>query len=706
MIKQNSPAAEAFAEIMEQAAATKSPPEPEALAYLGEILFRKYDDEAVTAAVIREFLSLKWYGAITAIIAKSLLNRNYGAANNKYLGVKYQYTAEERYFDRFIEMTRAFEIAESELLPLLVFSQSPYAVCGAEKWSRPADEYLSGMCAKDFKGTLAAVCVLSGCAGALENLAKINEAAVTEAAAPALFENSDADKQELTAYFSRRKRPAVAYAAQYINDERIAARENAARVLILFKQDEEVRKLLLAARKKEKTRRIRALIDAACGAELYARGFTSIGELEAVARASKLRGATRQFLVVLYDKNGNKLSRAACSYILGVLGNKNIPALQKAALYSIKPLLDEKKLISECARLTAAQIFPAYFFVFLLGCEDCAAEILKKTDLSAMLPAIRRQFLLACGISRLKICRGYLKKIADGNKYTSAVREALAVITAVTGRTYEDIREEFQNDFNLDNEGKYTHNKESGAHFSRSLEVGFYGVPNMRVGAWAKKLLSAVELWAKRFENSFIASRRWKPDLFRENILGNNFLKILASTLFFGEYDKDNKFIRLISPDDFSSVRGAIGLIHPLELDKNTRYLTTVLSRQLFNQMRRETYSLKDYELSYNCVSRFKGNLLFVEKFSANLKSAGFTREKGAAYKIINDCLIKIEYSEKLIAGSLNISVGEIRFYPASSTPKLKGKYIADKSYALSLRSLPPQLISDVIYEMTKIVKQ
>ena len=739
MIKRDSPCAEAFAEFMTGAVTSTKDfldyltggradapyvKNPKMLDWqetsdFGDAIFRLYDDDGVTAAAINEFLRLKWFAGVALIVSRSLLTRNYG--NYRYTGVRYPYSAEERYFDRFIEMVRFFKIPEESLLPLLVHAQSYGRSDGSERWARPAEEYLTATCEKGIEPVLEKIFTLPDRAGALEGLCKINETNVIEAAVRALLTSPDANRQELRTLLSSHKRLALDYAAPYLEDGSISVREGAVRVMLLFRQDEKVRKTLLSVRDNEKSTKIKNLINSECGADTAAKGFKNIAELEAAARDSKLRGGERGLSLELFAKNGEKLSRAAVSYILGVLGSKTVPPVQKAALYSLKPLLNTAMLGETCAALAgredAADKAGVSAFVFLFGAHDDAHKLLLVADLHAIPPAKRKLFLNSCAISRLPVCRKYLNILSSDRKFASACRDALAIVAAVTGRAADDVREEFQEDFGLGKDGKYVYNTESGAYFKDDLSVELYGSPNIRLTAWSKRLLKAVEVCSKRFEESFLARRRWQSNIFTENILGNNFLKIIASTLFWGEY-KENKLERIFVIDgapknlagESITLDGEcrIGLVHPIELDKSAQFIKTITSRQAFNQMRRDIYFLKEFEIAHNCISRFKGSIVKKEIFLQNLAACGFAPEKdnASAIKIINDYLIKIDYSQILIQGYASVSIGEARLFSASNTPKFKGKFATDKSYALSMRILPEQLISDVIYDLSLIVKQ
>jgi hypothetical protein len=231
--------------------------------------------------------------------------------------------------------------------------------------------------------------------------------------------------------------------------------------------------------------------------------------------------------------------------------------------------------------------------------------------------------------------------------------------------------------------------------------------------------LKAIAEHSARFERSFLSDRRWENDVFERNVVNNKLLVRIAETLFFGEYDGtrlagifviDKGHMRRASAvgEAIKLADGrTVGLVHPIELDAGSADLKTITSRQAFIQMKREVYTVKDAEIAHNCISRFKGSILPSEQFVEHLKARGYVRAEGknAAYKIIGDVMSELDFSELTIQGHNSISVNEVRFYSVINTPKIKSLYITDKSYAISLRTLPARFLSDAIYDMTKIVK-
>ncbi|MDR3318666.1 MAG: hypothetical protein LBS99_04445, partial [Clostridiales bacterium] len=458
-------------------------PDNDKLADFGTAIFRTYDDDGgvITAAVIREFLRLKWYGALVTVICRSLLNCNYG--KHRYLGTKYDYAVEERYFDRFIEMSRFFEIGEAAIFPMLVHAQAYENADPSAAWARPASEYIYGACERGVAPTLEAVMRCSDCGGALERLCVYNEITVIESACYALLFMADVNKRELRRFLSAHKRIALKYVMQYFDDANAGVRETVIRVMLMFKQDETVRARLLTAYETETSLKLRRLINAECAITLRVDGIRSAEELDKAAHESKVRGASRKITLNLRYTDGKKMPRAACSYILGMFNSKSAMPAEKVALISVKGLLDPASLSRQCADFVALDGIGKYpaaaAFVFLFGEDDDAHELLLKLDISSQKPARRKLLLNLIGISGLTVCRKYLNLLRLDRRLKNAAMSALMLSCEVWGRSVMDVEEEFADDFGLDGEGNYVYNGDSAARLDDELNVVLYGKPNI-----------------------------------------------------------------------------------------------------------------------------------------------------------------------------------------------------------------------------------
>ncbi|MDR0856040.1 MAG: hypothetical protein LBM78_01375, partial [Clostridiales bacterium] len=271
--------------------ARETPPPHEVVAEVGRGLFRTSEDEGLVAEAVAGLLARGWYATAAVLVQAALLNRSFGS--HHYVGHRYDYTAAERFFDKFVDMCVHFELGD-RLVPFCVYALSSRDE--ASGWARPAGEYLAALAERDRAGTLSEVLALPGAGEALQAITVLG-GHVDEVAAIAvdrLLNGGVAARAEVRGYLSANKRYALDGLLAGLAGN-TPTREQAMKALLLFKQDETVKAALRGAFAVEPSAALRRLLQAELGVRFASEVISTPAALEARARGSTVRGTTNAF---------------------------------------------------------------------------------------------------------------------------------------------------------------------------------------------------------------------------------------------------------------------------------------------------------------------------------------------------------------------------------------------------------------------------
>ncbi len=234
-----------------------------------------------------------------------------------------------------------------------------------------------------------------------------------------------------------------------------------------------------------------------------------------------------------------------------------------------------------------------------------------------------------------------------------------------------------------------------------------------------------------RLYDAFISGRLYTQEEFEHLFLKNPIYNELAQNLIFGEYkfgrlhnafivkEKDIEFLigKQLLTQEVEGIDGkiGIGIIHPLDCDFRYEKIFSYYENPPFTQFKTMNFDVGEANRSNISVSRFRGTFVNAKKFIEMMQRYGFSINKTEEEQEFNsmvhemptlNILTEVEFENKLNVNSATATIGAIRFYNLDSTMKAKGKYITQKSNALSISAVPYRffdfVLSSVYYSSIK----
>lgn len=208
-----------------------------------------------------------------------------------------------------------------------------------------------------------------------------------------------------------------------------------------------------------------------------------------------------------------------------------------------------------------------------------------------------------------------------------------------------------------------------------------------------------------RLYYNFVSGRKYSKDLFKKLFLYNPIYNNFAQRLVFGEY-KQNKLysVFLVSGKDLVYIYGTtlgnadkdvyISLVHQLDLDERFDKVDLTLQNPLFEQFKKTTVDIKDFNKSNMSVTNLYGTIVNGDHFVKSMQEKGFVpnvkdgevqfNSLVMSNKMLN-LLVEVGFQNPITIISPMATIGNIRFYRLSECMKDEQKYIPNKAQSLSL---------------------
>ncbi len=238
-----------------------------------------------------------------------------------------------------------------------------------------------------------------------------------------------------------------------------------------------------------------------------------------------------------------------------------------------------------------------------------------------------------------------------------------------------------------------------------------------------KKLEREIERQTRRFYTAFLCGRMWTEENWERFVFGNSLINHISQTLLWGKYVEGNlvsvfkiegdKLQNLVSVKTCNSQDYMIGIFHPVELSEADWSYIFDGRNSPFNQIYRDVYSLTNYNLHTSVVSRFNGFIVNKRTFFERMSHFGwkFSRETLSGnfismQKICKELGLVAELNFSPVATNRcfdegNLTLGELRFYRLTNVLVTGNHIITNKANSLELSALKDRYFSDMIYEIT-----
>lgn len=237
-----------------------------------------------------------------------------------------------------------------------------------------------------------------------------------------------------------------------------------------------------------------------------------------------------------------------------------------------------------------------------------------------------------------------------------------------------------------------------------------------------------LEKHTKILHNQFLGGYFYSPANFERIFVKNPIYNKIAQNLVFGEYkfdrlinafhliDQNKSFIvgESVITEENGNENIKIGIIHPFDCDFKFDKIYRFFQNPPFIQFKRPLFNSNDYSPTTKCINRFAGSVVNWEPFWQILSENNFKPNKAedgvifqSIYHIfpINDVLCEIEFEKPINPNTTYATITSVCFYPLSKTKSENGKYLTQKTDAISINYLTNRYfdyIASIIFDSIK----
>lgn len=239
-----------------------------------------------------------------------------------------------------------------------------------------------------------------------------------------------------------------------------------------------------------------------------------------------------------------------------------------------------------------------------------------------------------------------------------------------------------------------------------------------------KQLKTVLNNQKLRLEQALCSERLWPTDKWEALFVKNPVMHQFATGLIWGLYEDQTlkETFRYMEDGSFNTVdeeeyelpdSGMIGLVHPIELDKESldawkEQLSDYEIVQPIEQIDRPVYKVTEEEATQTELSRFGGRVINSLSLSGKLISSGWTRGEildGGAYyefsKALGQIGVVLEFSGCCVGGEgEDVTVYGTAFYHPGKGKTVNGRYEPD---LYQLGEVAPRYFSETVLELTRV---
>lgn len=699
---------------------------------LGYKLFQIYDCKSLFRTVLTVMLNLRLYNQIATMVSKALVNAHF--SEPPYNSTQYVYSAEERYFDRFLEMLRTADIDLHDHFAILLAPLAASSVPELKIWIRPSMELIYKIAGKDFAYLIKKIEETEYSFEGYKALIHYDADYVLDKLIDNLLHVRGVNRTEYRAFLTMHKAKVVTKISKFLDDDNIFVKEGAIRMLLCFKHDSDIHEILYQIFLSEKSKTLRSLIGRECG---FTEQPIDFSELELLRKYSESEHGSRSsfkgYPEICYNDN-TPIESKTLKFIIKFLSAADKSPVQKFSLKGIKNYITSDSL-QDFAAFAAKSADPVKdkwlsYFISLFGSDSTVNELWTrvKTDKKAKNLFVRTLFLSDTRTAQVLLL--------DSCKHKALRTSAMAGLESaakLNGVEIDDIVDRYIPDYlkNLEftdnvNNVKFYGDVSNLAFIVKDRKGRLTDIENLplKVKKEAlrikKKIDREIVAQAERFYDAFMLGREYSAAQFEKNILGNKLMSRIAETLVFAEYREEaaSQIFTVLNQQPVTAgfiknpieLRGLkIKLLHPVE-SENWQNISKAFPIQPFKQLQRMPFEITEQEVYANAIVRFRGSSQDKEAFLSNAKKYGWKYSERAdkrecIYRITQGKLIELLFSTNVYTRPV-ITLAEAKFYDSSLIAKSLGQYVLSGTNNIHITEIDKRLLSETIYDIYRMIKE
>lgn len=220
----------------------------------------------------------------------------------------------------------------------------------------------------------------------------------------------------------------------------------------------------------------------------------------------------------------------------------------------------------------------------------------------------------------------------------------------------------------------------------------------------------------QRLYSNFIANKSYTKEQFDSMFIEKKVFNTLAQNLVFGEYKNDRLLsLFVVEGTEIKYIAGTkqaedkdlkIKIAHSLDLDDRFETAKTYFANPTFKQFNQNVFAIKESEKTLSKVASVHGILINSIKFASSMAGFGFIKnvsnETENVTELVHICtelnlLAEVAFQTPITYYSATASLGNIRFYKLNQCLKNGSAYIINKANAIAIGGVEPRYYDYVL---------
>ena len=729
-----------------------SPPSLQEVSEYGQVILQLNDYKEILKKYTELLLKAESYEAI-CVFLNSIFLQQIGDA--KYKSIRKDYSINERYFDRFVEITIFCNIEKELFIPFFVAIFNSEAKSRMYDYKEPLKEYLDVFFKESEDNEFISKLLSSDNKNGLTEIARVNTLKTLTTLIQGYVKGEITTTTMIKPALTKHKREGFNIIETLLKDDSEDVVFRATQLLLLLQEDRAVRDRLKYMYETTENAKLKSVLEKECGFNALKK-FGSYGEFIAYVDNNVTQIQERLYgarLKKYYENEGLKntdIEGKVLTFVMDTFKGRETDS-QFVYLKEYLRFLDKKILSSLCNVVYEVAVYRDR----LLGSKWALRQIAMFGDgtlLMKMVKDLRGWFLdektvyagryfldllAECGREELiEIIRLLLLANLD-KKQVKFLEEKLSKFSQVNKKNIEEVKDKITEDFGFNRNGEkiieldnrsvkikinrdcsLTLTNEKTGKPARIKKDTLYLDCNLK--GYLKLLEKEIKKQKKRLYTAFLEFRNYDNNTFEECILSNNLLNYLAQGLIWARYKKnrfaeacilkDNTLIHILGNviyenyDDYT-----IALMQPLDCGDNAMLIKEKIDFPLlFNQLDFPAFKLNDLSPNATSVEALSGIFcnagLFItrlQKLKYRINDLNLKNEYTTLVREVKNLnlLISVEFDSVVLGQESNRSttVSMIRFYDLSKLIKNGKIYNLNKTEAKALKDLDGRVMSNEI---------
>ncbi len=729
-----------------------SSPSIDIVSEYGQVILQINDYKDLLKKYIEFLLKAEGYEAI-CVFLNSIFLQQIGDA--KYKSSRKDYSINERYFDRFVEITIYCNIDKDLFIPFFVAIFNSEAKSRMYDYKEPLKEYLDIFFKEGEDNEFISKLLSSDSKNGLNEIARINTIKTLSTLLQGYVDGEINSTAIIKPALTKHKREGFNIIETLLKSDSEDIRFRATQLLLLMQEDRNVRDRLKYMYENTDSTKLKAFLEKECGFNALKK-FGSYGEFVAYVDCNvsqiqeRLYGARLKKYYENECLKNSDIEGKILTFVMDTFKSRETDS-QFIYLKEYLKFVDKNILTSLCRVIYEVAVYRNR----LLGSKWALRQIAMFGDTNLLMKMVKdlrswfldektvyagRYFLdllAECGREELiEIIRLLLLANLD-KKQVKFLEDKLSKFSQVNKKNLEEVKDKITEDFGFNRNGEkvieldnrnvkikinrdcsLTLTNEKSGKPARIKKDTLYLDCNLK--SYLKLLEKEIKKQKKRLYSAFLEFRTYDNKTFEECILSNNLLNYLAQGLVWARYKKnrfaeacilkDNTLVHVLGNviyENFDDYR--IALLQPVDCESNAHLIKEKLDFPLlFNQLDFPAFKINDLSPNATSVEALSGIFcnaqLFItrlQKLKYRINDLNLKNEYSTLVREIKNLnlLISVEFDSVVLGqeGSRSTTVSRIRFYDLNKLIKNGKIYNLNKTEAKALKDLDERVMSNEI---------